>query len=349
MSTETILVTGATGFAGSHLTQALLHRGHRVRTLVRAGAPEPTVQRLRLAGAEIVEGDLTDPASVQRAARSVDAIYHIAALYRQARFPEATYWAVNHTGTENIVAAARAAGVRRLVHCSTVGVHGDVAAVPSDETAPFQPHDAYQKSKLAGELAVRRAIDDGLPAAIIRPAALYGPGDLRFLKLFRTIAGRQFVMIGSGRTLYHMVYIDDLVDGIIRAGERSEAVGEAFILAGPRYTTIQELASRVARTVGVRLRRGKIPLAPMQAAATACETLCRPLGIEPPLHRRRLDFFSKNRAFSTRKAEAMLGYAPRIDLAEGLRRTAAWYQEAGLLQVEREVPVGVVAGSISHG
>jgi nucleoside-diphosphate-sugar epimerase len=299
-----------------------------VRVLARA--PE-RARALADLGIEIIKGDLLDAADVERAVRGVSHVYHLAALYREARYPDRTYWDVNVGGTEKILAAAGQHGVARVVHCSTVGVHGDVEAIPSDETAPFAPGDIYQRTKLEAEQRVQDAIQHGLPATIFRPVGIYGPGDLRFLKLFKTIHTGRFRMIGSGRVQYHLTYIDDLVDGIIMCGETPAARGKTYILAGPRYTTVEELVERVAAAVGCRPPRGHVPLGPVRVAAFLCELACRPLGIEPPLHRRRLDFFAKDRAFSTEKARAELGFVPRVDLDTGLARTAQWYFETGHL------------------
>lgn len=321
------LVTGATGFTGGHLARELLRRGRTVRVLVRDRAKGRALEAL---GMEIAEGDLVDAAAVARASEGCDVVYHIAAMYREARHADSVYHDVNVGGTRNVLDGAARGGVGRVVHCSTVGVHGDVAA-PADESAPFSPGDIYQDTKLEAELLARDRFQGGLPGAIFRPVGIYGPGDTRFLKLFRTIANGSFRMIGSGSVLYHMTYIDDLVDGIIRCGEHPGAVGQTYILAGPRYTTLEELASAVAGAVGRKPPKGRIPLAPMMLAARACETICKPLAIEPPLHRRRLDFFIKDRGFSSAKATREIGYRPVVDLAEGFSRTAQWYREQKLI------------------
>ena len=322
-----VMVTGATGFTGGHLARELNKRGHRVRALVRDRRKGAALQN---EGIELVDGNLTNAAEVRRAAQGCDVVYHIAALYREARHANETYTKVNVEGTENVVKACADEGVGRLVHCSTVGVHGDVDA-PANEDAPFGPLDVYQESKLEGELLVRKHLDAGLPGVIFRPVGIHGPGDTRFLKLFRTINNGAFRMIGDGGILYHMTYIDDLIDGIILCGEHPAALGRTYILCGPRYTTLTELAAAVAKAVGRKPPRGHIPLWPVKLAARACESICRPLGIEPPLHMRRLDFFVNDRGFTSARAIREIGYSPRVDLEEGLARTAAWYRSAGMI------------------
>ncbi len=305
----TVLITGASGFTGGHLAIALKKRGYRVKGLVR----EPkNAKRLLEQGVEIIAGDLTNAAEVSRAADGCQYIYHIAALFRSAKHPDSVYYDVNVQGTQHVLDAADRHQVERVVHCSTVGVHGEIESVPADENAPFAPADIYQETKLEGELLAKNAFENGLRGSIFRPVGIYGPGDTRFLKLFKTIHTGRFRIFGTGEVLYHMTFIDDLVDGIILCGENSKALGQTYILAGPRFTTISQLADLVADAVGSPRRSGRWPIWPLKAGAIACETICKPVGIEPPLHQRRLDFFLKDRAFSVDKAVAELGYSPRV-------------------------------------
>jgi dihydroflavonol-4-reductase len=326
------LVTGATGFTGGHLTRTLRRRGWPVRALVRNPGKADALEAL---GVEIARGDITDPEAVDRAVAGCSHVFHIAALYREAKHPDSVYRAVNVTGTRHLLSAAARHEVDRFVHCSTVGVHGDVDRLPANEEAPFNPGDIYQETKLEGELLVKQAFEAGLPAAIFRPVGIYGPGDLRFLKLFKAIHTGRFRMFGDGQVAYHLTYVADLVEGILLCGEHPAAVGQVFILAGPRYTSINELVELVAAALDQAPPNGRLPLAPLLAAAWLCESICKPLGIDPPLHRRRCDFFYKFRGFTSDKAHRLLGYSPEVDLAEGLRRTAAWYFEQGYLRAKR--------------
>ena len=321
------LVTGATGFTGGHLARELRRRGYPVRALVRPGAD---VSALAGHGIEISEGQLVSPTDVRRAMEGVGVVYHVAAAYREAKHPDSYYFDVNVGGTRNVLDAAREEGALRVVHCSTAGVHGEVTTIPADESAPMSPGDVYQDSKLEGERLAMAAFQSGVPGVVFRPVGIYGPGDTRFLKLFRMASG-PFRMFGSGEVLYHLTYIDDLVDGIILCGEKPQALGEVFLLAGPRYTSLNELLELVARALGRPKPYGRLPLWPLLTAATLCEAVCRPLGVDPPLHRRRCDFFIKDRAFTSEKARRALGYEPKVDLPTGLARTAEWYRTTGLL------------------
>lgn len=327
-ATGPVLVTGATGFTGGALARELRRRGQPVRALVRNAAKAAPLARL---GIELIEGDIIRADDVARAAEGVSLIYHIAALFRTAGHPDSYYREVNAAGVGHVLDAARKQGVARIVHCSTVGVHGHVSQIPSDENAPYNPGDIYQVTKLEGEKLAQQAIARGEPVTIFRPAGIYGPGDLRFLKLFRAIKKRRFVMFGSGEVFYHFTYIDDLVEGIILCGEHPAALGELFILCGREYITLNQLVATIADCVGVRPPRLKLPLAPLFIAGKVCETLCVPLGINPPLHTRRCDFFTHVRAFTGDKARRLLGFEPKVSVNEGLRRTAAWYFQQGLL------------------
>lgn len=322
------LITGATGFTGGQLARTLQAQGNTVRALARPGS---NVEPLTRAGIEIVYGQLVDAADVESAARGCDVIYNIAAVYRTAGHTDQHYFDVNVGGTQNVLDAARKLGCERVVHCSTIGVHGHVEQPPADESYRFAPDDVYQRSKVAGEKIVAQAQQSGQPAVIFRPGAIYGEGDTRFLKLFSAIARRRFVMIGAGQTRLHLVHVDDLVDGIMLCGTRREALGETFILAGPQAPTLNEIAVLVAQATGAPPPRLKIPVFPVYAAGWLCEMLCVPFGIEPPLHRRRVGFFTHHREFDCSKAQQRIGYAPRIGPAEGIRRTAQWYAQQGLL------------------
>jgi len=328
-----VLVTGATGFTGGHLAQHLSRTGDDVRALVRPKSRKRfDASPLPSKGIVAFDGDLADAASLRRAVDGVDVVYHIAATYRESGQPDSAYRKINVDGTRNLLEAAQAAGVRRVVHCSTGGVHGHIANPPANEDAPFNPGDVYQDTKLEAEQVARQIGDStGLDVVVARPIGIYGPGDTRFLKMFRGLARGNFPMIGDGRPFYHLTFIDDLVEGFRLCGTVPAAKGRTYILAGPRYTTLEQLVHLVAQELAVNPPRVHWPVWPFWTAGLLCEIVCVPLRIEPPIFRRRVDFYTKSRAFDTTRARTELGFAPAIDLEEGIRRTAAWYRREGLL------------------
>jgi nucleoside-diphosphate-sugar epimerase len=326
---RTALVTGATGFTGGHLARGLRARGRQVRVLVR---DRERARDLESAGLDVSVGDVRDRAAVDAALGGVEVVYHIAAIYRQAGVTTATYRAVNATAVGDLIEAASRAGVKRVVHCSTVGVHGDIEHPPANEDAPLSPGDIYQRTKLEGEQIARDAgTRTGIEVTIARPSGIYGPGDRRLLKLFGGVARRRFPMLGSGEIYYHLTYIDDLVEGFRLCGEVPAAANRTYILAGGEVTTLNELVKIVAEVAGVEPPRMHFPVWPVWTAAAVCEAVCVPFGIEPPLYRRRVDFYTKSRAFDITRARQELGFAPRVGLREGIARTLAWGREHGLV------------------
>jgi dihydroflavonol-4-reductase len=325
---RTILVTGATGFTGGNLARRLAAQGASVRALVR---DRTKARSLATDGIDVRIGQLTSLDDVIAAARGCDQIYHIAAVFRTAGHPDSYYREVNVGGTQTVLEAARRLDCERVVHCSTGGVHGHIANPPASETYPFGPGDIYQRTKLEGELAASAAARHGQRVVIVRPGPIYGEGDLRFLKLYRAVARGVFVMVGSGTPKLHMVHIDDLVDGILLCGTSEAALGEVFILAGPQAPTLNEIVRHIAQSLGVAAPRWRVPVWPVKAAGLLCESICVPLRIDPPLHRRRVAFFTHHREFDCSKAARLLGYAPKVSPADGIGRTAQWYRSAGYL------------------
>jgi dihydroflavonol-4-reductase len=329
-----VLVTGATGFTGGHLARGLKTRGHEVWAMVRPSARSARSGQatdLERDGIPLVAGDLAAPESLPAAvAGGYDVIYNIAALYRQAGLPESVYHQVNATAVGQLIEAAAKSGVRRVVHCSTVGVHGDIEHPPANEDAPLSPGDVYQVSKVEGErIAHDAAARTGLEIVIARPSGIYGPGDRRLLKLFRGVARRRFVILGDGTIFYHLTYIDDLVEGFRLCGEVPAAAGRTYILAGGDVPTLNDLVAMIAENAHVRPPSLHLPVWPVWLAGAACEAVCAPFGIEPPLYRRRVDFFTKSRAFDISRAREELGFAPAVGLREGIHRTLGWYREQG--------------------
>lgn len=328
-----VLITGGTGFIGSRLALRCLRQGDRVRILAQENteAEEQNREILEDAGAEIILASVTDPSQLLRAVEGIDVVFHLAATQHEMNVPDQRFWDVNVDGTEHMLRASADAGVRRFVHGSTIGVYG-VASGRLDEASSTAPENIYGQTKLAGE---RKVVEysDRLPVVVVRIPEVYGPGDRRLLKLFRLISKGRFPIVGKGENLHHLIFVQDLVDGLLLVARAPEASGKVFQFAGPRPITTREMVESVARAVGEDPPSLRLPLWPFTVLATVLEVALRPLGIQPPLHRRRLDFFKKSFELSGAKARQVLGFDPQTDFADGAATTADWYREQGLLRV----------------
>ena len=328
--THQALVTGATGFVGPYLIKALLSEGVSVRALVRN---LQKAEELNLPDVEFIQGDIRDPLSLIPAMADIHTVYHLAATFRAENISEKELNDINILGTKNMLEAAAEANVKRFVHCSTVGVHGVPENPPAAENAPYKADNHVAISKRKGEQIAIEFMQDGkLPVTVIRTGpGIYGPGDTRYLKLFKGIKKKRFVMFGSGEIQYQLVFVEDLVQGLILAGTKESAVGEVFILTGDYSISLNQLVEMVANIVGVQPPKLRFPVMPLYYAGYLCEIICKPFGISPPLYRRRVDFFRNSRSFSIEKAKEKLGFAPQVSYEDGLQRTANWYKEMGYL------------------
>jgi len=323
-----VLVTGAGGFTGSNLCNTLAKNQAEVTAFLRAGGSKRNLDPK----INIITGDLTKKQDCIRAMQGMDTVFNVAAVFRNVKGSEQQLRDIHVHATENLMRAAKEADCRRFVHTSTMGVHGHVKQGPGNEETEFSPGDAYQDTKVEGEiLAFKLAKELDLELSVIRPCGIYGPGDTRFLKLVKPIKKRQFFMIGSGETHYHFVYIDDLVNGYMLAGEKPSAVNEAFLIGGKEAPTLNEVASKIASIQKVPAPKFKIPVWPIYYSGWACEILFGLFNIEPILHRRRVAFFTKNRHFTINKAETLLSYEPKVSLDQGLTNLIEWYQKEGLV------------------
>jgi nucleoside-diphosphate-sugar epimerase len=325
MRAKHILVTGATGFAGGHLCERLSKEGHSVRAFVRDPSRGAELARWDV---DIAIGDLRDRESVEQAVEGIDLVYHLAAVFRSENVWRQEMWETNVQGTENLLEASVKAGVQRFIHCSTVGVHGDIKKPPANEDTPYGPGDHYQESKTEAERVVRQYMAEGrLPIVVFRPGGIYGPRDTRFLKLIKAIKRGRFIMLGRGKVLYQMIYIDDLINGILRCGMEEQAIGNVYILTGEEAVTLNQLVQVIGEAVGVSVSNLHFPVAPVYLAGFLCELLCKPFGLNPPLYRRRVDFFRKSRSFDISKARRELRFQPGMTLRAGMQHTVDWYRQ----------------------
>ena len=327
-----LLVTGATGFIGSRL--AINARRGGLDVIV-TGQLNNAVeiarkQALEAAGIRVEIGALQEKSFARRVAAGCQHVIHLAAAQHEANVPDRHFYDVNVAGTRTLLEASRHCGVRRFVYGSTIGVYGAALDSALDETSPPHPMNIYGRTKLEAESVVRQFGTD-LETTIIRISETYGPGDFRLLKLFRAVDTGRFLMIGSGANRRQVIHVDDLGRGLLLATEHPAAPDQIFVLAGSEVMTTREMVDAVARALNRRVSRLSLPLWPLLAAAVLAELTFKPLRLQPPLHRRRLDFFRKSFVFSTRKAEQVLGFQPQITFAQGVIETATWYREHGYL------------------
>jgi nucleoside-diphosphate-sugar epimerase len=327
-----VLITGGTGFIGSRLAVRCLEKGYAVRVLGQENtAAEAENKRLLAArGAKVTVASVTQQEPLFALCRGVDLVYHLAAAQHEANVPDQQFWDVNVTGTKNILEASVKARVKRFIHGSTIGVYGAAQQGRLDEQSPVRPDNIYGLTKLEGEKVVL-SFQERLPVVIIRIAETYGPGDRRLLKLFKGIRRRIFFIIGSGRNVHQPIYIDDLIEGLLLAATAEKAIGQVFVLAGKEPLTTAAMVEAVAKQVGTRIPPFHLPLSVFLVAAALMEKVCRPMGVQPPLHRRRLDFFTKDFLFSQERSHNILGFTPRVSFEQGVAETAKWYRERGEL------------------
>ena len=325
-----ILVTGGTGFTGSHLTRRLLLGGHKV--VVLDNQPGRYYDELKKLGAEIHIGSVADRDLVFQVTKDCEVVHHVAAMFRRVNLSKSIYWDVNVEGTRYVFEAALQYGVRKVVNCSTCGVHGHVKETPAREDAPIAPEDYYQYTKYEGEKIVPEFLQKGLKVVTLRPTAIYGPGDPeRFVMLYREVKKGRFFMFGSGESHYHPLFIDNLIDAFEVAAASNKENGEVYLIGDEHYSTLNNLVTKIGEALDVNLKLYHVPFWPLWTIAFACEMIYKPFEIDPPLFRRRVDWFRQNRAFSIDKAKQELGYKPLVGLEEGLKRTGEWYQSEGLI------------------
>jgi nucleoside-diphosphate-sugar epimerase len=221
-----------------------------------------------------------------------------------------------------VLRTAAAAGVRRFVLCSTAGIYGQQLAGITDESAIPQPWNAYERSKCAAEQRLRELAPElGIEFVILRPAVVYGPRDDRLLKMFRAAAKGHFPLFGPGRGRRHMVYVTDVADAFLMACTQPRATNQDMIVAGPEAVPLRAMLATLAKVVARPSCGPKLPLAPMMLLAALVEDACKLMRMNPPLYRRRMDFYNSDAAFDCSRARRLLRWAPRVSLEEGLRRT----------------------------
>lgn len=328
------VVTGVTGFVGSHFAELALAKGHQVVGICNSGgsAKQALRSQLESQGATLRDGNILDASSLIDSMKDADCVCHFAAAFRESGVDDEYFRRLNVQGTANALEAAAKAGVRRFVLCSTAGIYGQKVPGTIDETATAAPYNGYERSKLESEELLRaRAQQLGIEYVIIRPASVYGPRDERLLKLFKSAAKGRFPLFGKGEGRRHMIFVTDLADAFLKAATVPEAASQDFIIAGPRSVPLHEMLAELAKVVKRPSCGPRLPLAPMLMLAAVVEDLSRLVKVNPPIYRKRMDFYLNDVAFSTNRARRILGWQPQTDLHDGLAQTFESYRSQGAL------------------
>ncbi|MEL6492137.1 MAG: NAD-dependent epimerase/dehydratase family protein [Cyanobacteria bacterium J06634_6] len=320
------LVTGATGYTGSLLTRKLVEQGIEVTAIAR---PSSNVEQFDGLPITWFKGDVFDSELIEQAMKDITHIFHMVTPFREAKSPDIGYHNVHVLSTQLLAKAAlKQPNFQRFVHVSTIGIHGHIEHPPADETYQTGPGDIYQVTKLEGEEWIKAfGKETGLPIAVVRPAIIYGLGEKRLLKIYKMVNNGWVPAIGNGSNLLHFVHVDDLTDFMLLTATHPKAIGEVFICGSEKAMTFRDMTNIIANAYNKSFKFIQLPGKPLFAIADLCELICRPLGIEPPIYRRRLAFYTKDRSFDTSKSRSLLGFTPRHSDTEGLAEVAQWYVE----------------------
>ncbi len=322
-----VLITGATGFIGSHLTELLVEEGHAVKALARESSD---VSLLKSLSVEIVHGDIRDLPAVEKAVSGCSHVYHLAA--RTSRHESSSRqddYVMNVEGTRNVVNASLKAGVERLVYGSSVGVYGLIKNLPVDEKTSPNPNTRYRQSKLKGEeMVLLKHKKEGLPVVIARISSVYGPRSFNWLSLFQAIGTKRFRMLGAGENNRDMGYVSDVVEGIKLSGVIQGIEGQTYIISGKEPIKLNLLVSMIAEELGVEISPIRSPEFPFRAWYNLATFLYRYSGLELP-RAHMYEMFLEDRVLDISKAERELEYSPKVPLRNGIQQTVVWYRNNG--------------------
>jgi len=327
-----VLVTGATGFIGGHLVDALVKKGYEVRCLVRKTSH---VQQLTRRGVELAYGDITDMDSLHRVREGIGIVFHLAAIRGERKLPLSMYWEVNVEGTRNMLEAFCRDGAKHFVYVSTIGVLGWVRHPPADERSPYHPEGSYHITKCEAEkLAIEFHKVRRLPVTVIRPVMTYGPDVSGFLfNLARLIKSGKFRQIGDGKNYLHLLDVRNLTQALISVLEKPEAMGQIYIVADNQPITLGEIVTLIADTLKVDIPRGQIPiwLAKLAGLVSGLASKAIPGVAEPLITGGKVDLMTKHRFYDISKAGKELCFEPSVSTEVGIRQTIQWYLDNGYL------------------
>jgi dihydroflavonol-4-reductase len=319
-----VFITGGSGFIGRALITACFQRKWHVRVLqhcrplARSGIPDLEY--------DVVEGDITNPRSLEGIFKGVDLLFHCAAALGASILSESDFLRINAEGTNNVLQASKEAGVQKVVHFSSAGVLGSVEGGDvADEALATNPQNSYDRSKLEGENIALSFAEESMDIVVIRPGWTYGPGDRRTFKLIKAIAKKRFMLVTRGTALQTPVHIDDLVEGVFQCADKGQ-MGHIYNIAGSEVLRVKDIVTTIASVTGSKIPPVSLPLFPIEIAAAVLERTFALFNKEAPLTRGKLSFFIHPKPLAIQKARQKLGYAPKINFAEGILQTVEWYK-----------------------
>ncbi|GCE13583.1 NAD-dependent epimerase/dehydratase family protein [Tengunoibacter tsumagoiensis] len=326
-----VLLTGATGLLGSHLLQALQQRGEHVRALV---LPVENASKLEAQGVEIVRGDVTDASTLAPALKDIELTIHLAGMMGVDR-PLADYRLVNVTGTENLYRAAQEAGVRRFVHTSSHTVYGLGHGRFLKEEDELRPdNDPYSITKTEGDILLRRLMQDSkVETVILRPGTFFGPGDrLHYGRMAQRVKAGKGLLIGRGKNALPFCYVTDIVQGFLLAAYHENAPGNVYNITNDRPLTQQEIFNAIADDVQGKRPTLHLPYYPIFYGAFVAKALADLTHTKPLVTPLGAMMFGTDNKHSVDKARRELGYEPAVELRDGLKLAAAWFNAGGMDQ-----------------
>lgn len=329
-----ILITGATGFIGSHLTEELVKGKEKIRVLTK-GKNLGYIQEFSneiMKKIEIVEGDLLDKKSLISATKGIKKVFHLAAISRPMNILKPVYYEVNRNGTKNLLEACKENKVKEIVHVSTMSVFGfSRDGKPLTENSPKLPVSDYGKSKKMGEdFALDFCKKNKIKIVVVRPPMVFGPRDMQFLKLFQLINTGFFPLLKNGRAKIEFCYVKNLVNGIILAEEYGKNL-ETYNFSDGQTYTIKEVFGEIANAENKRLFPISIPIWVVKLSGGILEFIFSIFGKKAPFNSGTSDWMSKDNVIDISKARKELGYKQKIPLKDSINETIKWYKEKKLL------------------
>lgn len=324
------LITGGTGFIGSHLAEELADRGRSVRCLVKES---DNLEHLRGLGAEFAFGDLSDKNSLKESVKGADVVYHLAAIARPMAIPDKVYFEVNAEGTRNLLEACVGENVKKFIHMSSISAVGPSReGRPVSETASPDPIDVYGKSKLEAEkIAFEFIRKYNLPVVLLRPPVVFGPRDFEVLKFFKIIKRRFFPVRENSQGRFEFCYVKNLIQACLLAEEKGQ-IGEIYHVSNERPYTLKEIKEEITKALGVKPLRIFLPDWLLKIAGWKMEILGALFHFRPPFSENTVVWMTSDFWVSDiSKAKEKLGYRPSYSLKDGIEETVMWYKANNLL------------------